>query len=120
MTLYLTSYSDLDAQDLYSYSFSDGVTFTHTNRFQLKELENDEGYEISLELPGYKSSQVEAEIIKDTLYVRAKSGNRSVNQSVILPTALDTKKASAKLEDGILTITFGYAEEKKPHRIEIK
>ena len=97
----------------------DNQSYASSRHFQLTELDNDEGYEITLELPGYKQSDVEVTIEQETLTVVAKKGERSYHSSVILPHEIDTAKSSGKLENGVLTLTFARKEETKPRKITI-
>lgn len=86
--------------------------------FDLDETEN--GYALTLELPGFKSSDVEVTIEQNQLVVKAKRDKQSYSTSVTLPRDVDATKAEARLEDGLLRIALGKSELAKPRRIEIK
>jgi HSP20 family protein len=87
-------------------------------------------------MPGVKPEDVEINITEDTLTIKGEAkGTEEVKRedylyrehhhgsfvrSVNLPHALQTDKAEATADDGILTLTIPKAEEAKPRTIEVK
>ncbi len=90
---------------------------------------------IKAELPGVKAEDLEISLEGDTLtmqgqrkkteenektsYHRREIEAGSFSRALTLPTKVDPDKISAKLADGILTITLQKADEVKPRHIEI-
>ena len=87
-------------------------------------------------MPGVKPDDVEINITEDTLtikgevngteeikkedYLYREHHHGSLVRSITLPHALQTDKAEATTEDGVLTITIPKAEDAKPRTIEVK
>jgi len=87
-------------------------------------------------LPGVKPEDIDITITGDTLHIRGenKADEKikredyiyqeqrygAFSRSITLPSGLDTDKAEAKFEDGILTLTIPKSEEVKPKSIKIK
>lgn len=82
--------------------------------------ETPESYILTLELPGFKQEHLSVELNKQTLSIRAEKGERSYEQSVIIPDGVDADKIEAKLEDGILSLILGKQQVAKPRKIAIK
>ncbi len=57
---------------------------------------------------------------KDKNYLRRESRYGSFSRMVELPNGVQTDKADAKFENGVLTVTFPKAEEIKPRTIKVK
>jgi HSP20 family protein len=98
-------------------------------------VENAEGYEISLELPGTKKEDVTVECHENLLTVKGEKRSEreetqghqhyaertfgSFSRTIRLPAdASDQVKASVK--DGVLTIRISKAEERKPRVVSIE
>jgi len=91
---------------------------------------------VKASLPGVKPQDVDINIADDTLTIKGKTnGSEEVTgedylyrehhhgsfvRSITMPQALQTDKAEATADDGILTITIPRAEEAKPKTIEVK
>jgi len=87
-------------------------------------------------VPGVKPEEVDITITGDTLCIKGeKKADEKVkrddyiyqehrygafSRAVNLPAGLDTGKAEASFEDGILTLTIPKSEEVKPKQIEVK
>ncbi|HEV8516632.1 MAG TPA: Hsp20/alpha crystallin family protein [Candidatus Limnocylindrales bacterium] len=86
-------------------------------------------------LPGFRPDDVEITITGDTLTISAQSEQEqrsdeegwmyreihsgSVTRTVALPSDLDTEKASARFENGMLRLTIPKAEQAKPRQVKI-
>jgi HSP20 family protein len=57
---------------------------------------------------------------KDKNYLRRETRMGAFSRTIELPAGLQTDKADAKFENGILTVTFPKAEEVKPKTIKVK
>ncbi|HEY82772.1 MAG TPA: Hsp20/alpha crystallin family protein [Dehalococcoidia bacterium] len=87
-------------------------------------------------LPGVKAEDIDITITGDTLHIRGENKvdekikredyiyqehrYGAFSRSITLPAGLDTDKAEAKFEDGVLTLTIPKSEEVKPKSIKIK
>lgn len=70
-----------------------------------------------LALSGESKEETET---KDKNYLRRESRLGTFSRMIELPAGLQTDKADAKFENGIVTITFPKAEEIKPKTIKVK
>ncbi len=91
---------------------------------------------IRTELPGVRKEDLDISIKGDVLSLKAETKQEDVtkergyylcersfgqySRSVSLPFAVDTSKASATFENGLLEIRLSKAEEAKPKQIEVK
>lgn len=99
---------------------ANGFINMHLDGFDIEE--KSDAFVASLELPGYKKDNITIEITNDNnLTVEAtKNGARhSVSRSLHLTDELDTSSISAKLEDGVLSITIPKVSKPAPRRIAI-
>jgi HSP20 family protein len=93
--------------------------------------ENDDNYVATVELPGFKSSDIAIDLQDGVLTL---SGERKVEtegafrherptgkftRRVELPNRVDSQRVTAGYQDGILTVTLPKAEEAKPRKISI-
>ena len=90
---------------------------------------------VECEVPGMKKDQIDLSITGETLvimgtkqpstedenvrYHRSERGSGDFKRTVVLPDKVDAEKISAKLENGILTITLPKSEAAKPRQIAI-
>ena len=89
--------------------------------------EDDENYFARVELPGVKKDEVKIELDKNVLnlsYERKTDDEEhqessSYHRSIRVPEGIDADKISAKLEDGLLTITLPKGEDSKPREITV-
>lgn len=102
--------------DLISRAFGD-MLFSTARHFDIDETED--AFLLTLELPGFKQADIDVTLDKTVLTVTAKRGERSYEQSVIVPTGVDPEKIGAKLEDGLLVLTLGKLPLLKPRKISI-
>jgi len=82
----------------------------------------DDQFEVVVDLPGYKSDDIEVEVqsrtvrvdathresseAEDADYVREERSKRSVSRSVTLPEDVDESGATADFSNGVLTVTL--------------
>lgn len=87
-------------------------------------------------IPGVKPEDIDISVVGDTLTIKGEMKEEkevkeenvirrerrfgAFSRSVSLPTAVDTSKASASFEDGVLTLTLPVAEAAKPKQIKVK
>ncbi len=98
--------------------------------------QTDEEVVVKASVPGVKPEQVDVTITGDTLtikgetkteeevkkenYFRKERSYGAFSRSILLPSSLQTDKAEASFENGVLTLTIPKAEESKPKQIKIK
>jgi len=90
--------------------------------------EDDQNYYARLELPGVRKDGVDIELENAVLTVSSAHEEKSdearqafsFQRSISVPDGVDAEKVSAKLDDGILTITMPKQEARKPRQISIK
>ncbi len=87
-------------------------------------------------MPGVKPEDIDISIVGDTLTIKGETKEEkevkeenvirrerrlgSFSRSVSLPTPVDTSKANASFENGVLTLTLPVAEEAKPKAIKVQ
>ena len=102
----------------------------------LDMYQTDTDVVVKAALPGIKPEDVEITITGDTLtikgetkteeeikrenYIRQERRYGTFSRAITLPSHLQTDKAEATFEDGVLTLTVPKAEEVRPKTIEIK
>ncbi|NWJ45900.1 MAG: Hsp20/alpha crystallin family protein [Chloroflexi bacterium] len=99
-------------------------------------VQTENGYELHANMPGYKPEEIEINLEGDLLTLRAKHEESeekkdknyvyrerrsgSFYRSMRLPEPIDTTKAEAKMESGVLTLSLPRLGQKEVHKIEIK
>jgi HSP20 family protein len=98
--------------------------------------QTDDEVVVKAALPGIKADQVQISVTGDLLTLKGESQEQSetkekayhireqrfgaFERSVMLPTQVQSDKAKAEFEDGILTISLPKAEEVRPKTITVK
>jgi HSP20 family protein len=98
-------------------------------------VENENEFVVKASLPGLKPEQVQITVHGDTLTIRGetkaeeeKKGETwhlrerrygAFQRSVSLATAIDSDKAAASFDHGVLTLTLPKAEQAKPRQIKV-
>jgi HSP20 family protein len=101
--------------------------------------QTDDSIVVKASLPGVKPDDIDISVTGDTLTIRGEvheetsNGNGDGRQyhvrerrwnryarSITLPSMVDSSKAEAEIEDGIVTLTIPKAEEAKPRQINVK
>ena len=98
--------------------------------------QGDDEVVVKAALPGLKSGDVQISVTEDVLTLRGEfkkateqkeatyhlreQRTGSFERSIMLPTEVQTDKAKAEFENGVLTITLPKAEAVKPRMITIK
>lgn len=102
----------------------------------LDMYETDGALAVEVPLPGVKPEEVTVTVTGNTLTIKGEKRAReevkeenyyrrevhygAFARSLSLPANVDTEKAEAKFENGVLTITFPKVAEAQPKRIEVK
>jgi HSP20 family molecular chaperone IbpA len=87
---------------------------------RFKVTEKGEGFELVLDLPGFKSSDLDVQLEKSILTVRAKNESDEVENSITVGNDIDPEKVDAVLENGRLVITLSKRESAKPRKVIVK
>lgn len=101
---------------------------SNAGRLATDVYEDPNNYYARFELPGVKKEDVKVEVHDRLLTVsaerREKEGDKeesfSLSRSVSVPEGVRGDAISAKLEDGILTVTLPKQEQRKPKQIEVQ
>ncbi len=99
-------------------------------------IENNDSIVVMVELPGFKPEDVDVRIEGNTLMMRGEGTEEtekkegqyhlrerrqaSFARAIPLPTGVNTDKANAEFENGILTLTLPKSEEARSKQISIK
>lgn len=103
--------------------------------FPIEVSETDEALEVKASLPGVKPEEVEVTVANDVLTVKATHKEEtedkkrdyyrreirygSFHRALSLPVSVDSEKAEAKFENGILRLTLPKAEAIRPKQIKV-
>jgi HSP20 family protein len=105
----------------------------HTPGFELSD--NGEALELRAELPGFAQKDIEVELDKSVLSVRAKRSADApegyvahrrerraleIARAFQLPCRVDGERASATLENGVLRLTLPKVPKEEPRRLEVR
>ncbi len=117
---------------------TNGYSNDHTHNLTPRAdvLESETEFRLVLDLPGVKSSDLEINVEKQALIVKAskeaavpegfdvrrheRADKAQYSRTFNLGNAVDGENISAKLDDGVLQITLPKSEASKPRRIEVK
>ncbi|MDH5403477.1 MAG: Hsp20/alpha crystallin family protein [Candidatus Heimdallarchaeota archaeon] len=113
----------------------------NSNYMPVDLLESEDEYIVKAEVPGYSSEDVSVELTPEALIIRAGVEKESTSENedqdtgykylhrelyqesltrkVKFRTLVDTKNATSKLENGILTINLPKSEDAKPVKLTI-
>lgn len=114
--------------------FSDGL-FDREYSPAMDVVENDDAFLVSIDVPGVDRKDLEISVAdnvltvkgekkdsrnrKDRKYFRKESWEGSFQRTLSLPAGVDSDKISAKLTDGVLSISLQKREEAKPKQISV-
>jgi HSP20 family protein len=107
----------------------------YESTFPVEVSETDDALEIKASLPGVKPDEVEITVSNDVLTIKAAHEERkedkkrdyyrreirygSFHRSLSLPTSVDSDKAEATFDNGILHLTLPKAEAVRPKQIKV-
>jgi HSP20 family protein len=105
------------------------------SRLPVDVREADEAYEITAAVPGLKAEEVEIQVLDDVVtlrlhpqaesaegqdYLVREIGEPAAERSFQLPLAVDSAKAEAVVENGLLRLRLPKAETVRPKQITVK
>ncbi|RLM64164.1 Hsp20/alpha crystallin family protein [Halorubrum sp. Atlit-26R] len=98
-------------------------------------VEHDDEFVVTFDLPGFETDDVEVRVADHTLrieadrdesvseddeaYIRRERRHRSVRESVSLPDEVDTEAVSARMRNGVLTVTLPRTTAEAERTVEI-
>lgn len=84
--------------------------------------ENENGFELQLDVPGIKREALEVQVEKDKLVVKGErqQPHRIYNRVFVLPDFVNREGIEAKLVDGVLNLKLPRREEAKPKQIAVQ
>ena len=99
-------------------------SFPHGRRWENTDFEEKENnHFLELEVPGFSKKDLAITIDQDILRVKGKvkrnEKDHTVDRAFSIPKGVDTKGVSAKLENGLLTITLSKLSPPKESVIKI-
>ena len=113
----LKPFSTFDAfrllDDLYAPTWSSRLSSYRSNSV-------DNGLELSLDLPGVKSKDLNVQISDRLITISGKLRGEDFKHSYRLSKEYDPETVSATLEDGVLLLKFSKVKELSPKTIEVK
>ncbi|MFC6976882.1 Hsp20/alpha crystallin family protein [Halomicroarcula sp. GCM10025709] len=99
-------------------------------------IEHDEEFVVTVDLPGYERDEVTIEVTDHTLrieaeheeeaaeegenYLRQERHHESMHRSIRLPDEVDKENVSARMKNGVLSVTLPKLEVEEARRIEIE
>lgn len=75
-----------------------------------------ENYEIEVELPGVKKQNIEVSMHDDLFHIHAERKDTAFHGHLHFPIKVNTSKAVAKFNSGLLKVTVPLREKRKPPR----
>ena len=81
---------------------------------------DEEKYHIEIELPGVKKEDIELEMSDESFCIKAPKEDIVYSACYRLAHAIDTGKASAKFDNGLLTVTVPFEHSLKGVKISIE
>jgi HSP20 family protein len=117
--------------------FSGGTEPFFSRAFPAVNITEDaENFYVRGELPGIKSEDLDVSVVEGGLLIRGErklaTEDKQANyhrrereagffrRMIALPARVDSAKVSAKVKNGVFTITLPKAEEAKPRKISVK
>jgi HSP20 family molecular chaperone IbpA len=89
-----------------------------TTGYDLRE--NESGMTLAIDLPGAKSSDLKVDAMTGIVKIKGKQKGKDFSYEYYLSKAYDPSTGVAKLEDGVLTMTFNKFEVQKPKVFSIQ
>lgn len=99
--------------------WSNPLLVTQRNYRIYDVTENDKDYTITVEIPGYKKSDIKLEVVDNTIQLTAENKKGKYVKAWSLYGA-NLDKITSTLEDGVLNIVVEKTPEVQPKSIEIK
>lgn len=115
-------WSSLDQHPMFDLLFNDSrLGFNRSSRKSYQINETDDSFNLMVECPGFKKSELDINYEQDILSISAKSDegfNSELNQAFEIPN-IDLKKSTAELTNGILKLTLYKVASAKKQKLNI-
>jgi HSP20 family protein len=111
-------------------------SITNANLAPMDVVENEQGYQVKVQLPGVKPEDIELTVRQNTLTLKGQHSSTkgekkenwvvkeirsgSFGRSVTFDKPIDADKIDTSYENGVLTISVPYSEAGKPKKISVK
>jgi len=92
--------------------------------------ENDNGFEVEVDLPGVEPADIDIQVLDGKLYIKAerkwaKSGvkaafSRSFHETFVLPTSVDSSGITATYTQGVLKVAIPKRTDSSARKVEVK
>ncbi|NJK90517.1 MAG: Hsp20/alpha crystallin family protein [Blastochloris sp.] len=100
----------------------------HSNlHLSFDSREDKDNFYLQVEVPGFRREDLKLNVVDQVLTIQGRrkswkdeNAESTVERAINLPEQVDPEKISARVEDGILSITLPKREEVKPREIQIK
>ena len=115
---------------------SDESTLMKTNEPKMDLIDNGKEYQLTVSIPGFKSSEIDIDIETSqiTIYIASSMENQvsegdfisreiymgESTRTISLPEEVDTNSSQATLKDGILKVVIQKFDKKKRSKVVIK
>jgi HSP20 family protein len=76
-------------------------------------------YDVEIPVPGFAPEQIEVSYKDGVVTIRGKNDRRTFAQSITVPDDIDPDKTNAKIEHGMLLLSFERLPEAQPKRIKV-
>lgn len=99
-------------------------------------VEHDDEFVVTVDLPGFERDQVDVRVTDhrltveaehesemeegDETYLRQERSHREMKRTITLPDAVDEGAVTARMKNGVLTVTCPKVEVEEAHEIEIE
>tara|TARA_Y100000310_G_scaffold343843_2_gene453439 strand:- start:264 stop:593 length:330 start_codon:yes stop_codon:yes gene_type:complete len=105
------------------YALTNRIFDNFFNNFEIdyddEYKENEEAYNIELNLAGIDKKNIDVSVDGDVLKVKAEQGNKNYFKSYLVPPKADKGDILARHENGMLYIKFTKKEEEKSKKIVV-
>jgi HSP20 family protein len=104
-------------QDLFGFDPFQNIRASYGFDYEVSRTEN--GYEVEVPVPGYSSSQIDVSFKDGILGVAGKTDRRSFTRSLTVPEDIDADTIGARVQDGMLILSFKRHPEAQPKKITV-
>jgi HSP20 family protein len=104
-------------RDLLGFDPFQNIRASYGFDYEVSRTEN--GYEVEVPVPGYNSSQIDVSFKDGILSVAGKTDRRSFSRSFTVPEDIDADAISARVQDGMLSLSLKRHPEAQPRKITV-
>jgi HSP20 family protein len=104
-------------RDLLGFDPFQNIRASYGFDYEVSRTEN--GYEVEVPVPGYNSTQIDVSFKDGILSVAGKTERRSFTRSFTVPEDIDADTIGARVQDGMLVLSFRRHPEAQPKKITV-